>query len=163
MRSARRAVTIGSILVGLWLVLWGYVFHSTTLVVRTDLAGGPAGPSAEVPPKDVELPPDDDWGEENGEDDATLDELAKELEADSGNSDGPTDDDWDDEIALPDEWKEGLAAAPAGSPAQEETMVVTESALVRGAVMGIIVRLTDGRLGLTYVGDGSSGAPSCYT
>jgi len=72
----------------------------------------------------------------------------------------PDEEDWDDEGD--DLTKELEAAAKkTREPGEEKTVAVHDGGLIRGAAMGIIVRLPDGRLALTWVGGGR--APTCFT
>jgi len=133
-------VALLAIVAGLLLVAYGYAVHQTALVVRTDLGPEPpeSAPPDQTVPDVVTLPDEEDW-----DDDAE-----------------PADDDWDDEGD--DLTKELEAAAKkTREPGEEKTVAVHDGGLIRGAAMGIIVRLPDGRLALTWVGGGR--APTCFT
>jgi len=144
-----RLVALLAVLAGLLLVAYGYAVRQTTLVVRTDLGPEPPepAPADEPVPEEVTLPGEDDWDAEG--DDLSLDDDAE-----------PADDDWDDEGD--DLTKELEAVAKkTKEPREEETVAVHDGGLIRGAAMGIIVRLPDGRLALTWLGGGR--APTCFT
>ena len=135
-----RLVALLALLAGLLLVVYGYAVHQTTLVVRTDLGPEPPepAPADEPVPEEVTLPDEGDW-----DDDAE-----------------PADDDWDDEGDDLTKELEAAAKKPK-EPREEKTVAVHDGGLIRGAAMGIIVRLPDGRLALTWVGGGR--APTCFT
>jgi len=115
---------------GLLLVCYGYLFHETTVAVRSKQAAAKPGP-----PTRAEPPPEPLLGEE-----LFLPGL-----------DFPGD--WMSPPAPAPE-----PAAPA-EPA-EEAITVTEWDLVRDATVGGIVRLADGRLSRTYVGKPPSACPT---
>jgi len=144
-----RLLALLAVFTGLLLVAYGYAVRETTLVVRTDLGPEPAEPAAvdEPVPEEVTLADEDDWDDEG--DDLSLDEDAE-----------PADDDWDgEEDGLTKELE--AAAKRTREPLEETTVAVRDGGLIRGAAMGIIVRLPDGRLALTWVGGGR--APTCFT
>jgi len=156
-----RLLTVLAVVAGLALVSYGHALHRTKLAVRTDLGPEPppTEPAQETAPDEVELPAADDW-DDDGKDDGTLDELDAELDAISKD-----DDEWDDDEGEADALTKELdaEAETAPKPQEEETVVVTDGGLIRGAVMGIVVRLPDGRLALTWLGDATSDAPACPT
>ena len=151
---------------GVAMIAYGYAFRQTTLVVRTDL--GPQTPTPEPAdePKDDEIDLAD--GEWDAEEDAELDALAKELEGeDDAEADPPLEEGFggDGDATFDDVLKEMQAiqdGVEAGPP-PEETQVVGEGGLIRGAAMGIVQRLTDGRLALTWLGTEGGATPTCVT
>lgn len=156
---------VAGMLAGLLMIGYGYAFRQTTLVVRTDLAPQPPAPEPADEPEDGEL--DLSEGEWDAEEDAELDALTQELDGkDDADADPPLEDGFGgDDATFDDVMKEMQAIqdeAEAG-PSPEQTQVVGEGGLIRGAAMGIVQRLPDGRLALTWLGTEGGAAPTCFT
>ena len=170
LRPRRWACLVG-MLAGLMMIAYGYAFRQTTLVVRTDLGPQPPAPEPADEPEedDVDLS-DGDW---DTEEDAELDALTKELEGEGGGGDTETDppledgfgDGDGDEAGFDEIMKEMQAIqsdVEAGPPA-EQTQILREGGLIRAAAMGIVTRLSDGRLALTWLGTEGGDTPACVT
>jgi len=140
--EAGRLAAVVGIAAGLLCMACGYAWHRTTLVVQADHT--PDEPS----PDDVTLPPDDEWDDDASTpspDDVTL----------------PADDEWDDDPAEPLEPEPAPAEPEPATP--PPTRVAGEWDLVKGAVQGIVERLADGRLALTWIGKPGDTPPACPT